>query len=139
MANPHSSHTATLLADGRTLVVGGFASEKTAELYDATSNSWTSAGELINARLGHTATRLANGQILVAGGSSSGPAGYLASADVFDPATNRWTAAANRPDVPSRLPARDPRERSPRTSRPFSPLASSEPTEEVQQRRLARP
>jgi N-acetylneuraminic acid mutarotase len=38
---------------------------------------------------------LANGQVLVAGGSSSGPEGYLASADLFDPATNRWTAVAN--------------------------------------------
>src|SRR5205807_1502163 len=75
MANSRSNHTATLLADGKTLVVGGFASEKTAELYDAAANTWTSAGALINARLGHTATRLASGQVLVAGGSSSTPAG----------------------------------------------------------------
>src|SRR4029453_6035409 len=91
---------ATLLADGRTLVVGGFASEKTAELYNATTNTWTAAGAPINARLGHTATRLTSGQVLVAGGSSSGPEGYLSSAELFDPTTNRWTAADRVPHPP---------------------------------------
>jgi hypothetical protein len=40
-----SAHTATLLADGRVLLVGGFdgGSNNTAEIFDPATNSWTLA------------------------------------------------------------------------------------------------
>jgi hypothetical protein len=86
-------HTATLLADGKVLVVGGrnpdisFAS---AELYDPATGNWTPTGSLTTGRYLHTATLLADGKVLVAGGylRSSGP---LASAELYDPATGIWT------------------------------------------------
>jgi hypothetical protein len=84
--------TATLLADGRVLVVGG--SDRTgrpvagAELYDPNRNSWSSAGRLRVAREGHTATLLPDGQVLVAGGYN-GEA--LASTELYNPAANTWT------------------------------------------------
>ena len=43
--------------------------------------------------LRHTATLLANGKVLVAGGDGS--SGYLASAELYDPVANTWTAAGS--------------------------------------------
>src|SRR5215208_4016007 len=49
------------------------------------------ADSLDTARFDHTATALADGRVLVAGGyNSSGP---TASAEIYDPATNSWSAA----------------------------------------------
>ena len=55
---------------------------------------WQVTGDLGTARYGHTATLLANGQVLVAGGFTL-PGGYLASAELYDPATGMWTATDN--------------------------------------------
>jgi N-acetylneuraminic acid mutarotase len=49
---------------------------------------------LSRARFNHTATILANGQVLVAGGQDAGTS-YLASAELYDPAANRWTSAGS--------------------------------------------
>ena len=50
------------------------------------------ADSLTGARADHTATLLQNGQVLVVGGS--GANSVLASAEQFDPGTNRWTPLA---------------------------------------------
>jgi N-acetylneuraminic acid mutarotase len=90
-------HTATLLQDGRVLVVGGFDPTfgdvfgfvATAQLYDSATGSWTLTGAMNDGRYGHTATLLDDGRVLVAGGS--GGNGILASAELYDPATGLWT------------------------------------------------
>src|SRR5450432_2269941 len=47
-------------------------------------------GNMVTARLYHTSTLLPNGKVLVAGGfDSSG--NYLASAELYDPASGTWT------------------------------------------------
>ena len=51
------------------------------------------AGSLDQARSGHTATLLGTGKVLVVGGS--GAFGHLASAEVYDPATNTWESAGS--------------------------------------------
>ena len=46
-------------------------------------------------RLDHTATLLQNGAVLIAGGvNSRGGGTYLATAELFDPTTNAWSATA---------------------------------------------
>jgi WD40 repeat protein len=50
-------------------------------------------GSLATARYFHTATLLPNGKVLVAGGG--GNSGYLASAELYDPATGTWTATGS--------------------------------------------
>jgi serine/threonine protein kinase/N-acetylneuraminic acid mutarotase len=45
---------------------------------------------LAQTRFGHTATLLQNGQLLVVGGLTADST-YLASAELYDPATNQWT------------------------------------------------
>jgi hypothetical protein len=66
--------TATLLLDGKVLVVGGNrgntspASVDTAELYDPSTGIWSFTSSLNAGRYWHTATLLSNGKVLVAGG-----------------------------------------------------------------------
>jgi len=88
----------------RVLVAGGISNDasalSSAELYDPATNSWSAAGSLDTARYTHTATLLPNGKVLVAGGWDSGIKGStlakaLASAELYDPATNSWSSADN--------------------------------------------
>jgi hypothetical protein len=51
--------------------------------------AFINTGSVTTARSGHTATLLLNGQVLVAGGY--GASGYLASAELYDPASGTWT------------------------------------------------
>ena len=96
LSSPRSSHTATVLRDGKVLVVGGREGARylaTAEMYDPATNRWTPAGGGLTARTGHTATTMANGTVLVVGGQSTDTS-YTANAERYDPATNSWSPAA---------------------------------------------
>ena len=94
METRRHGHTATLLPDGRVLVVGGQDIEGNvlagAEVYDPIAGTWTYTGPLSTGRYAHTATLLANGQVLVIGGQDSGDFS-LTSAEIYDPATGAWT------------------------------------------------
>ena len=92
-------HTATLLRDGRVLVTGGSDGRNTAlataEIYNPKTHRWTAAGRMSTPRLAHAATLLASGKVLVVGGIAVPmPSSTLASAEVYDPATNGWSAVA---------------------------------------------
>jgi WD40 repeat protein len=86
---PRSSHTATLLPNGKVLVVGGRNGNSrpnflnSAELYDPVTGAWTVTGSLNAPRYLHTATLLANGKVLVTGISNS--------AELYDPTTRTWS------------------------------------------------
>ena len=72
MASARAYHTATLLPNGKVLVVGGMYVNgflATAELYDPVTGAWTPTGSLSQAHAFHTATLLPNGKVLVAGRS----------------------------------------------------------------------
>lgn len=93
------AHTATLLTDGRVLLVGGQggylkgAPESDSELYDPRTGTFPATGPLRNGRFGHTATLMADGRVLVAGGSSS-MTKQLDDAEIYDPRTGRFTRGA---------------------------------------------
>lgn len=100
MATPRSAHTATLLRDGRVLVVGGYndwAALVSAELYDPASGTWSSAGSMTEGHGYHTATLLRDGKVLVAGGRSnnSSTGRPLASAELYEPASETWSVTGS--------------------------------------------
>ena len=88
-------HSATILADGRVLVLGGRGSLggtflASAEVFDPATNAWSSVGRAPKVPGFHTATLLADGRVLVIGdGTPEGPVSGVV--EVYDPATNGWT------------------------------------------------
>jgi hypothetical protein len=103
MHEPRAYPTATLLPDGRVLVVGGETTYQaagpvlgSAELFDPHAGTWTKTGPLVVPVYGHSATLLSNGDVLVAGGwiSASTSSSAIATAQLFDPRSDTWTAAA---------------------------------------------
>src|SRR5436190_1875396 len=55
----------------------------------AVVQGWTPTGSMATARFWHTATPLPDGRVLVAGGYGS--SGFLASAEIYDPASGTWS------------------------------------------------
>ncbi|MDQ3473313.1 MAG: hypothetical protein M3447_06200, partial [Acidobacteriota bacterium] len=94
MTAKRAAHTATLLGNGKVLIAGGFVGNggglSSAEVFDPTTTTFTSAENMTVARAGHTATPLPNGKVLISGGYNGD---YLNSAEVYDPATNRFASA----------------------------------------------
>lgn len=95
MSTSRSAPTATLLADGSVLVVGGSSGDSLATAERYAGGTYTTQGSLTTPRYSHTATRLADGKVLIAGGynSAADPADQaLASAEVYDPATGNFAS-----------------------------------------------
>jgi len=94
LANSHWNHAATLLANGNVLITGGFGSNtKSAELYNPTTNTWTSAGNMAVGRALHTSTLLRNGKVLIIGGYDG--VNSLSSLELYDP-TAGWSTVAQK-------------------------------------------
>ena len=96
------SHTATLLEDGRVLVAGGRSDRKllsSAEIYDPATGRWRPAGGMRAGKDFHTSTLLPDGRVLTAGGRGDNAADEtdrmhdyaVATAEVYDPATDLWS------------------------------------------------
>ena len=95
-------HTATLLADGTVLVVGGetgVAGQESEEAlqsvenYDPRSNVWRFVSPMHTPRQWHTATLLRDGNVLVVGGMNS--SGFLSSVEIYDPRSDTWRPASS--------------------------------------------
>jgi len=92
-------HTATALADGRVLVVGGSGPHgrgprsmggplATAEIWDPATGSFHPAGRMATERTDHTATALADGRVLVVGGGAGSKIRKrLLKAEIWSPAS----------------------------------------------------
>jgi len=85
-------HTATLLEDGRVLIVGGQESPSrkldTAEIFDPSTGLWSAAGSMAEKRgSGQRAVLLGDGRVLVLGENDD------ASAEIYDPSTGQWSSA----------------------------------------------
>lgn len=92
LGDARDSHSATLLADGKVLVAGGY-SVSSAEVFDPASSTWSTTGAMSVPRLDHTSSRLADGTVLVAGGTSPGGCCPTGSAERYDPGTGTWSPA----------------------------------------------
>lgn len=124
MSNAREGATGVILPDGRVLVVGGIgpttgaasAQQKpgsprgcitncpvpieAVEVYNPSTDVWTSAGSLPDDRVGYSVTLLPTGKVLIGGGllgypiaSTPAPTNLL-----YDPITNSWSQAAKMQD-----------------------------------------
>jgi hypothetical protein len=91
-------HTATLLPNGKVLIAGGLDAEShvlaSAELFDPDTGTFTATASMTTPREWHTATLVPdadNGKVLITGGIGADQATALASAEIYDPATNTFT------------------------------------------------
>lgn len=100
MATGRAKHTATLLADGSLLVVGGFDANgqaiASAERWNPTTKTWQTLPPASVARYSHTATLLPDGRVMVCGGIGT-DGQILPSVELFDPKTQTWSDAAPLP------------------------------------------
>jgi hypothetical protein len=98
LTTPRCNHTATLLENGRVLVVGGLdangVSLATSEIYSPLTNTWAAGPSLVTPRSHHTATLLEDGRVLVVGGyydaASSVGGRCVGTSEEFDPATDEF-------------------------------------------------
>lgn len=92
LTTDHVDHTATLLPNGKVLVVGNHSGTSySAEMYDPATNRWSVTSDLITGRAWHTATLLPNGKVLVAGGHIHPVEVGITSAELYDPAAGAWS------------------------------------------------
>ena len=108
IASGRTWYTATELADGRILVVGGRLGPNeiapcgngagaciggvtpTAEIYEPRTKSFSPTGSMIQPRTQHQAVLLHDGRVLVVGGMNDA-SGTLGTAEIYDPDTGRFT------------------------------------------------
>src|SRR5262249_28420433 len=76
MTTGREEQPATLVPDGRVLIVGGASAKQgtlaSAEIYDPATGSFTATDSMTTPRSAHTATLLPDGPVLVAGGNIAG-------------------------------------------------------------------
>ena len=105
MIHARFEHTATLLADGRALMVGGLGPSEGAEqdmplrsteIYDPAADAFVTSTDLAEGRANHAAALLNENAVIVTGGVT-GEQGDLsiASAEVFDSRAATWTTVGS--------------------------------------------
>jgi N-acetylneuraminic acid mutarotase len=97
-------HGASILDDGRVLVVGGLdpaagsSGLTSAEIYDPASNSWSPTGNLATAMIAPVASLLQDGTVLVVGigdtssmGSQTSSIDFINAGEIYDPASGTFS------------------------------------------------
>jgi hypothetical protein len=99
MIAARESHTATLLADGRVLVVGGHQGRRqqmevfaSAEVFDPATRRFAPAGTMALPRHKHDAVRLVDGRVLIIAGADRTDRAHYPSTEIYDPQTGRFTS-----------------------------------------------
>ena len=95
MTVPRVWHSATLLPNGKVLIVGRdwmAGDDRTAELYDPATGRFSRTGDTLSAQYGATATLLKNGKVLIAGGLTPTQANYVevSTPELYDPSTGTF-------------------------------------------------
>lgn len=95
LTTARAAHTATLLPDGSVLFIGGMnGAGSSSEAYDPDEGAFSSRARTLSARDGgHAAVLLPSGLVLVTGGWSDDA--VSATAELYDPATDRFSAAGS--------------------------------------------
>ena len=101
-----SGHTATLLKDGRVLIVGGdivfppgcIQGSSSAEIYDPATGQFTLTGSLNMDRVGHSAVLLDDGRVWIVG--DYGWCSATEKTEFYDPATGSFSWG---PDLPTAM------------------------------------
>jgi Kelch motif/Galactose oxidase, central domain len=100
MTQSRFGQTATLLPNGQVLVAGGYNASQmwlaSAELYDPATGKFSPAGNMGSPRVFHAAVALADGRVLITGGSGKpGFGGSLASVEIYDSSTGKFSPAGS--------------------------------------------
>ena len=111
MTTVRSNYSAVSLADGRVLVSGGETSSGwspsitlhgTCEIYDPSTDRWTSTGSMITPRSMHASVLLDDGRVLALGGHYSASRDNYAmyyittnKCEIYDPSSGTWSPAGN--------------------------------------------
>lgn len=101
MTEPRYGHTATALANGKVLLVGGYDGGgafylPTADLYDPATGLFSSTGVMTTTpvgRISHRAIKLVNGKVLILGGNDG--VTYLATAELYDPTAGTFATTGS--------------------------------------------
>jgi N-acetylneuraminic acid mutarotase len=110
MSKPRPFAQSVLLPNGRVLVAGGLilvdSSNQTitnsVEVYDPTSNTWSFAANLTEARYVFVLISLPNGQLLAVGGARNWDNSWVEDSfvheiEVYDPLTGQWHITGDLP------------------------------------------
>jgi hypothetical protein len=103
--SPTTGKSATLMQNGKVLLLGGDPCGDFAAIFDPASNRFAPAGRTMSTRFAPLVTLLADGRVLIAGGrgseystsagvSTSGWA-YLTSTEIYEPTSGRFLASGN--------------------------------------------
>lgn len=98
LATARGTHAATLLANGRVLVSGGYSNAlggdvASSELFDPTTKTFAATGALPSPRRAHVTTRLSDGRVVAVGGDVGlGAIAVLADVARYDPTTGVWSS-----------------------------------------------
>ena len=109
MTAMREGHAAALLNNGQVLITGGdlpgTGSLSSAEVYDPTSNTFAALTSTMTVpRITHAMNLLNGGKVLITGGATdaSGSSTPLSSAEVYDPASQTFTATSSMTSVRDR-------------------------------------